>query len=181
MRNQLRLPTRRILVALSGDNGVVRADSFNAKILRTARWIAEADENELHVVHALSEPKAKAVEAQRFTVDEGEFLDELRSEISQTCNGLLGRNDQYLSGDRIHLLIGSPGVVIPQLLRQKPMDLILMGTKARTGLAGLLKGNLAEGIMGQVDCSMLTIKPDDFVSPLFSEGGAYNMTRLKAA
>jgi hypothetical protein len=39
MRNPLRLPTRRILVALKGENGTVFTDGFNAKILRTAGWM----------------------------------------------------------------------------------------------------------------------------------------------
>jgi nucleotide-binding universal stress UspA family protein len=180
-RNSHRLPTRRILVALSGENGVVRADSFNEKILRTASWIAEADKSKLHVVHALSEPEIKVVGARRSTVDVGELLNELRSEISQTCNRLLGESGSFLTEDRIHIQIGSVGVVVPQLVHQEPMDLIVIGTKSRAGLQGLLKGNSAERIMDQVGCSMLTIKPDDFVSPLLSDGGALNMPSLKAA
>ena len=46
------------------------------------------------------------------------------------------------------------------------MDLIVMGTIVRTGVAGALMGNTAEHVLDQVECSVLTIKPDGFISPV---------------
>jgi nucleotide-binding universal stress UspA family protein len=46
------------------------------------------------------------------------------------------------------------------------MDLIVMGTVARTGLGGLLIGNTAESVLQRVDCSVLAVKPEGFVSPV---------------
>ena len=37
---------------------------------------------------------------------------------------------------------------------------------ARTGIPGLLIGNIAEKVLGQVECAVLAIKPDGFVSPV---------------
>jgi nucleotide-binding universal stress UspA family protein len=45
-------------------------------------------------------------------------------------------------------------------------DLLVMGSLSRGGVAGLLMGNTAEKVLGRVDCSLLTIKPDDFVCPI---------------
>jgi len=41
-----------------------------------------------------------------------------------------------------------------------------MGTISRAGIAGLLVGNTAERLLDQLDCSLLTVKPGDFVSPV---------------
>lgn len=41
-----------------------------------------------------------------------------------------------------------------------------MGTVCRTGAPGLLIGNTAEKILYEVDCSVLTVKPDGFVTPV---------------
>jgi universal stress protein E len=41
-----------------------------------------------------------------------------------------------------------------------------MGTLGRAGIAGLLIGNTAEKILHQVECSVMTVKPDGFVSPV---------------
>ena len=44
-----------------------------------------------------------------------------------------------------------------------------MGTLSRGGVAGLLIGNTAERVVNRVDCSLLTIKPEDFISPVTLE------------
>ncbi|NJO21650.1 MAG: universal stress protein [Sphingomonadales bacterium] len=41
-----------------------------------------------------------------------------------------------------------------------------MGTVTRTGIAGFLIGATAEDVLRQVDCSVLTVKPDGFVTPV---------------
>jgi len=41
-----------------------------------------------------------------------------------------------------------------------------MGTVARTGIKGLIIGNTAEVILNGIQCSVLAVKPDGFVSPL---------------
>ncbi len=46
------------------------------------------------------------------------------------------------------------------------IDLVVMGTVARGGLAGLLIGNAAERMLRKLPCSVLAVKPDGFVSPV---------------
>jgi universal stress protein E len=41
-----------------------------------------------------------------------------------------------------------------------------MGTLARSGLDGYFIGNTAETVLQHVACSVLTVKPDGFVSPV---------------
>jgi nucleotide-binding universal stress UspA family protein len=48
----------------------------------------------------------------------------------------------------------------------KDIDLLVMGTVCRTGIAGFLIGNTAEEVLNQVDCSVLTRKPVGFVTPV---------------
>lgn len=46
-----------------------------------------------------------------------------------------------------------------------------MGTIARTGVIGALTGNTAEQVLDRATCSVLTIKPNDFISPVtFPDG-----------
>ncbi len=66
----------------------------------------------------------------------------------------------------VHMLQGRPGTVIPEVVTQQNGDLLVMGTVCRTGIPGLFIGNTAEMILSQVDCSVLTIKPADFRSPV---------------
>jgi len=41
-----------------------------------------------------------------------------------------------------------------------------MGTVARTGIPGLIIGNTAESILSDIDCSLLAVKPEGFVTPI---------------
>jgi len=44
--------------------------------------------------------------------------------------------------------------------------LIVIATHGFTGLKHIQLGNTAETVLQRVDCSVLTVKPDGFVSPV---------------
>jgi universal stress protein E len=69
-------------------------------------------------------------------------------------------------GTERHLACGAPSVVIRDRIEQDDADLLLMGTVSRSGIAGLLMGNTAERLLDRVPCSLLTLKPRDFVPPV---------------
>jgi nucleotide-binding universal stress UspA family protein len=59
-----------------------------------------------------------------------------------------------------------PRDVLPAFAVSHGVDLVVMGTVCRTGIAGLFIGNTAELVLQQVNCSVLAVKPDGFVSPI---------------
>jgi nucleotide-binding universal stress UspA family protein len=61
---------------------------------------------------------------------------------------------------------GAPETVIHAQAREAGADLVVMGTVARTGLAGVFIGNTAENIVNGLDRAVLAVKPEGFVSPL---------------
>ncbi len=66
----------------------------------------------------------------------------------------------------VHLIKGQAGDVIPNLAESLEVDLVVIGTVGRTGVPGLLIGNTAETILNAVDCSVLTLKPEGFETPI---------------
>jgi nucleotide-binding universal stress UspA family protein len=58
---------------------------------------------------------------------------------------------------------------IPELVKEHQIDLVMMGTVGRTGIPGFLMGNTAETILNRIDCSVLAIKPEGFVTPVTLE------------
>ncbi len=42
----------------------------------------------------------------------------------------------------------------------------MMGTFGRTGIPGFIMGNTAETMLNRIDCSVLTVKPESFVTPI---------------
>jgi nucleotide-binding universal stress UspA family protein len=64
------------------------------------------------------------------------------------------------------IVYGDPGEVIPRYAEEQMMDIVVMGSVARVGIPGLLVGNTAEKIVGKIENSVFSIKPDGFVSPV---------------
>lgn len=172
MQKRFKKPFKRLLVALDGDEGEIKCEGLNAKILKSAAVMAEHRSSELHIVHVLSLHGSKGLNSKRLHIDFVEYLDELRYRIEAGCNALLGDTGLSLTKNRIHLLAGSPAAVISEFVKKKGIDLIVMGTHARNSLSGLLVGNTAEKVMAQVGCEVLITKPDDFISPVIREEDA---------
>ncbi|MFT4058505.1 MAG: universal stress protein [Legionella sp.] len=66
----------------------------------------------------------------------------------------------------IYHLKGDPTEMIPITVHDKHIDMLVMGTVARTGISGFIIGNTAENILQQIDCSLWALKPIGFISPV---------------
>ncbi|CSA27563.1 universal stress protein family 1 [Vibrio cholerae] len=69
----------------------------------------------------------------------------------------------------IHHLHGKPDELIPEWVTAENIDILVMGTLARTGIAGFVIGNTAENIVQSIECSLVALKPEGFVSPIKNE------------
>lgn len=94
----------------------------------------------------------------------------LKQEIIKEAAERLDEFVETLQIDRAriqtHLLWGNPWQEIQRAVKDHAVDLVVMGTVGRSGVAGLLLGNTAEKLLDICDCSILTSKPDNFRSPL---------------
>ncbi|NNE24330.1 MAG: universal stress protein [Rhizobiales bacterium] len=63
-----------------------------------------------------------------------------------------------------HLRQGHVGQEIAKLIVDVEANVVILGTVARSGMAGVIMGNKAEAILEQVTCSVLAIKPPGFVT-----------------
>lgn len=133
--------------------------------VRCAGYVAARHECELHIVHAWQMPFALQMESSNMSEEEfGEVLDG----IKQSC---IDHIKQSLAPDspqepNIHTSKGSPSQIIREAVSHLDPDLLVMGTISRAGLAGVLIGSTAERLLGTVDCSILAVKPADFVTPV---------------
>lgn len=66
----------------------------------------------------------------------------------------------------LHFLKGHPSELIPSSINEHKIDMLVMGTVARTGIAGFFIGNTAENILQKINCSLWALKPHGFVSPV---------------
>lgn len=66
----------------------------------------------------------------------------------------------------VYHIQGHPSTVIPKFVQEEKVDLLVMGTIARTGIAGYFIGNTAEDVFHNLNGSLLALKPSGFVSPI---------------
>ena len=87
---------------------------------------------------------------------------------SDRLSGLLAGFGLKVPANRVHLEKGEAGFAVPNSIDRKRSDLLVMGTLARTRVAGLFIGNTAERIVSRIDCCLFGVKPASFVSPVTS-------------
>jgi nucleotide-binding universal stress UspA family protein len=88
-----------------------------------------------------------------------------RSEHLSALNEVLNEVPEQESLNVQHLN-GFAHIQIPEYVAKQEIDLLVMGTVARTGIAGFIIGNTAENVLQSLQCSLLALKPAGFVSPV---------------
>jgi universal stress protein E len=65
---------------------------------------------------------------------------------------------------------GLPEDVIPKVAEELKAGLVILGTTGRTGLSAVFIGNTAENVIDKINCDVLALKPEGYISPLAPEG-----------
>lgn len=156
-------------------------NALSLKILELASTQALAEFSELHLVHAWQAAGESLLRSGRGRISANEvdkYVDDEENRHHQWIKGLYQKAIQNLGGDalnyikpQIHLPKGWAREVIPQLAQDIDIDLAVMGTVARTGIPGFIMGNTAEMILNNLDCSVLAVKPEGFVTPVTLDEG----------
>lgn len=159
------VPQPRIAAAVNASTEDQQERSLNRKIVRLAAfmasqldagppvvleaWTAFAENNAR--LHATDEHFSAYVEQARHRASAAltDFVDAFGTPALQSA-----------------LRRGEPEDVIPEFVVAEGIDVVVMGTVARAGIAGMLIGNTAERILRKLPCSVLTVKPDGFESPV---------------
>jgi nucleotide-binding universal stress UspA family protein len=151
----------RVLVAVdTGPFVTTRTDALTAKLFEAAIWFAEKHDGDLHVLHAwVPYGERMMVRAGVTTAETRQFLVGQREETRQDLERALAPFRRHIAPERVHLVKGDPRVVIAEFANAHGTDLLVVGTVARSGVAGRIIGNTAEAVLNQLPCSMLVVKP----------------------
>ena len=116
--------------------------------------MAELQGAKLFVVHSLESKKLSH--------------DELRQRREEAETKIAAQLSQYQFATEpdVHIVSDPPEVAVLREIEEHNIELLTMGTVARSGIAGLLTGNTAERLLPQIPCSVMAVKPRDFVSPV---------------
>ncbi len=86
--------------------------------------------------------------------------------VAKLLDKFLQKHGSDVSAENAHLVKGDVSRVISHFVQENDVDLVVMGTVARSGVAGMLMGNTAEQILNGIECSVLALKPSSFSSPV---------------
>lgn len=176
-------PYQQILAAIdvpniedfTADEITVRTE-LNLRILKMASSLASMENARLDIINVWT-PIGESVMRSPFLAtsekDIMAYIEESRQQQQQNLEQLIYRLIQAIGPKpwsslhaKTHLIKGNPREKIPMLAKQINADLVVMGTVARTGVAGFFMGNTAETILNKLNCSVLAIKPAGFKSPI---------------
>lgn len=166
VRPNVELRSDRILGAVDATDSDVEHASLNADIIQLGRSVAELEQGQFSLIHAWTIFGEQMLKS-RMKAEEFAGLEKRSREgIELSFDKLLSKHGMSIRDENVHLVKGEPARAIPQFVETHEVDLLVMGTVGRGGLAGLLMGNTAEIILNSVQCAVLALKPAGFVTPV---------------
>ena len=144
------MPIRRILFPTDFSESADHAWMF-------ALQFAQDFGADVHVLHVVA-PPPRLTEAYSLNFDPAKFAAVLTSEAEASLDRLIeGAKDRHLTFHR-EVRIGVDFHEIIDYARKHEIDLIVMATHGRTGLAHALVGSVAEKVVRKASCPVLTVK-----------------------
>ena len=138
--------------------------SLNKKIVETAASLAGQNKCKAQYLQAWRHFGEELQKGHWGLSDEvvKEVDKDLHNKHKTRLEQLLKDASAELADEQINLIKGDAGRVIEEFVQDNDIQLLVMGTLSRTGVAGVLVGNTAEKILRKVTCSVLTLKPEGF-------------------
>ncbi|MCG6201349.1 universal stress protein UspE [Psychromonas antarctica] len=136
---------------------------LNQQILSEAKAIAEILNVNIHIVNAYPSPPMNIMlELPEF--DPVNYEDGLKKFHRKT---LTEYAQQYaIPEQNTHLKQGLPEDVISEVANDINAQLVILGTVGRSGLSATLLGHTAEQVIDNLNCDLLALKPQGFISPI---------------
>jgi len=130
--------------------------------MELGRSLAQLHDAQLHVLHSIEFPELESAFPERVSADQMTIY---RAEAQEHIEAQL-QDYNFAVKPMIHVVSEPPDIAILDYIDKYDVELLTMGTIARTGIAGFFTGNTAERLLPQLPCSVLAVKPSDFVSPV---------------
>jgi len=91
-----------------------------------------------------------------------------REEAEEQLQEQLAETDfrTLATGVRTQMTEGPAVACVLSAIDELDIDLLVIASAGRGGIPGMLFGNTAERLLPELPCSLLTVKPDDFVCPI---------------
>lgn len=160
---------RRDVVAAVGPFSDDEPTSLDRKLVELGSSLAERMGGRFHLVHAWELEGESLLRHGRARLDPGEvdlLVEDAGAAAQESVAKLLAETGLTDADVAVHVMKSRPVPAIVGVADEVKPGVVVMGTASRGGIAGLLIGNTAESTLGELDCSVLAVKPDGFISPV---------------
>lgn len=151
-----------IVAAVDASTEDASERALNAKIVEAALLVAELEGGVAMLLQAWAPFAERLIRGHAADDAFAAYVDNVRQRTAGDLRHLAQSFGGRLAGVQTVHRRGEPETVIPEFVVAQGIDLVVMGTVARGGIAGLLIGNTAERVLRKLPCSVLAVKPDGF-------------------
>jgi nucleotide-binding universal stress UspA family protein len=155
----------RILAAIRATAAELEEQELNAQILEWGLLLKSLGAAELTVLQAWTPYGASLLRSRLSPEEFSEFIETSRRTEDEALSGCLAPYRDRLTGVSAELVHGEPEDAITRYVESHGVDVVVMGTVARTGIAGLVMGNTAERVLQRLRGSVFAVKPPGFQTP----------------
>ncbi len=158
-----------VAVAIDPEGTEQAAENLSKRMLELSRSLADSCSGELYIVSCWDYEFESFLRGSIWVKVSDEKIIETVLDTQRDHRAALDRliKASGISGSqRVHHLRGRAEECIPMFVKDKKIDILVMGTVARTGIPGFVIGNTAENIVQKLSCSLMALKPQGFVSPV---------------
>jgi len=159
----------KVAVAIDPESLTREAHDLSLRLLELSRFLADTCNGELNIISCWDYIYEEYLRNNVWFKTPDEDLIKAVMEAQAKHRGALEAlvTKSNIGGNvQVHHLRGRPDQVIPKFIEDKKIDILAMGTLARTGIHSFVIGNTAENILQKLECSLLALKPNGFVSPV---------------
>jgi nucleotide-binding universal stress UspA family protein len=120
--------------------------------------LAEQFSSELHLLHVIEDVLTILPEAGMVFPPPQEYQPKLRADAEKSLSQLLEGKPAAVKSIVRNVRNGHPFLEILKYAKDAEIDMIIIGTHGRTGLAHVLLGSVAEKVVRKAPCPVLTVR-----------------------
>ncbi len=150
--------------------------AINRKILEHATWLATAQFAELHIIHAWEAYGEQYLRSGHSPLhfDANNYVEREQKRNKEALNMCLSELRDSMASDMLpafnpvcHMAKGNHRDEIVRLADSMEADLVVVGDLVHSGITSLIVESTAMTISKHLNCSVLFIKPQEFVIPVY--------------
>lgn len=153
---------RLIVAAVHANRDDPEEQKLNRRIIETAIVMAQPTNATVIVFQAWNAFAEDMLRTRYSAEDMRAYVQAAEDSVEGELNELIASLESAMRSLPVERRKGNPEDVLPRFVVAEGVDLVVMGTVARAGVAGLVMGNTAERLLQRLPCSTMAVKPEGF-------------------